>query len=94
MFFEGFQQIITSTNQIPDASDWTYLQDADGLRIYTNDDQQDYQVSLFDATGRQVIAVNFRSGQWIDLSGISTSWAAVQVIDEEGRTTSKSIIVR
>ncbi len=93
-FFADFQQIISSTNQIADAYDWTYLQNAEGLRIYTNDYQQEYQVSLVDATGRQIISTNYRNGQLIDLSGIPTTWAAVQVFDEEGRTTSKSIIVR
>ncbi len=93
-FFEDFQQIISSTNQIADAYEWTYIQNVEGLRIYTNEDEQEYQVNLFDATGRQLQTVRYRSGQLIDLSGISTSWAAVQVFDQEGRTTSKSIVIR
>jgi len=93
-FFEDFQQIISSSNEIPNSYDWTYIQLEDGLRIYTKNDQEEYQVKVFDATGRSLISVDYRSGQLINLSALSTSWAAIQVMDQEGRTTSSSIIVR
>jgi len=93
-FFEGFQQITSSSTEIVDAYKWTYVQQAGGLRIYTNEDQENYLVKLFDATGRQLLSTPYQNGQLIDLSGVVTSWAAVQVLDQEGRMTSRSIIVR
>ncbi|MFK8057072.1 MAG: alpha/beta hydrolase family protein [Saprospiraceae bacterium] len=93
-FFEDYQQITSSTTQIPGAYAWTYLQTEEGLRIYTNNDQVEYQVNLYDAMGRQLVSAMYRSGQLLDLSQLPTSWAAVQMLDEEGRMTTKSIIVR
>lgn len=93
-FFEDYQQITSASNEIPEAYAWTYLQNEEGLRIYTNNDQEEYQVSLFDATGRRLISVSYQNGQLIELEGLTTSWVAVQVLDQAGRMTSKSIIVR
>ncbi len=92
-FFQTFQRI-TSGVEIPEASDWTYVQ-ADGtLRVYLHDDAS-YRLELFDALGRAVRTVSaYTTGAAVELSTLPTGLAVVRITDTQGRSASHKMLLQ
>ncbi len=91
-FFNTFQQI-TSGTHIPEAADWTYVQDATTLRVYVHDEAI-YRLELFDALGRNRTTIAYSSGALVDLSAVPAGLAVVRITDAEGRSATRKLIVR
>ncbi len=91
-FFKTFQQI-TSGTQIPEASDWTYVQAEATLRVYLHDEAT-YRLELIDALGRTTATASYTSGALVDLSRLSAGLAVVRITDAAGRSASHKLIVQ
>ena len=91
-FFGTYQTIVSDVAVVDDA-EWTYVQTAGALRVYT-DDEQTYRLDLVDAIGRTVVSTTYRSGQEVPLAAVPAGMAVVRLTDAEGRTATRKLVLR
>lgn len=91
-FFKIYQEVVSSTT-IPTAVDWTWVNIGNDLRIYT-DTEEFYQLGVYDALGRTMLIREYQSGELIDLGSMARGWTVVRLLDKQGRSASKPIVLR
>ncbi len=91
-FFEDYKRIVSGTGEIPASAAWSWLQQANELRIYA-DPQEQYTVEVMDGLGRRLLRQPYRAGEAIALGNFPRGWIAVRVVDQEGRTVSKPLVL-
>ncbi len=85
---------LVGTQEIPGAGKWRWLRTERTLRVVATDaTTTDYTLTLSDVLGRTSQRQSYRSGELIDLSGLTSGTVAVRLTDEFGRSTTKILVL-